>query len=62
MVMKFLASITIVMSIPTMIASFFGMNVNVPFGDSRFGFGYVLLITVGVASVVAFVLAKKDMF
>jgi magnesium transporter len=62
MVMKFLASITIVMSIPTMIASFFGMNVNVPFGDSRFGFGYVLLITVGVASVVAFILAKKDMF
>jgi hypothetical protein len=29
--MKFLAGITIVLSIPTMIASFFGMNVNMGF-------------------------------
>jgi Mg2+ and Co2+ transporter CorA len=61
-VMKFLASVTIVMSIPTMIASFFGMNVNVPFANSHFGFGIVLLITVFVAGIVAFILAKKDMF
>lgn len=27
-VMKFLATVTIVLSIPTMIASFYGMNVN----------------------------------
>jgi len=31
-VMKVLTSITIIMAIPTMIASFFGMNVQMPFG------------------------------
>jgi len=34
-IMKFLASITIVISLPTMVASFFGMNVNVPLGSIR---------------------------
>ena len=37
-VMKFLATITIVLSIPTMIASFYGMNVNtegMPFADMK---------------------------
>ena len=34
-VMKFLATVTIVLSIPTMIASFFGMNFdNIPLGHS----------------------------
>jgi magnesium transporter len=28
--MKFLASVTILLSVPTMIASFYGMNVNLP--------------------------------
>ncbi len=32
MVMKFLASITIILAIPTVVASFWGMNVHVPFG------------------------------
>lgn len=33
-VMKFLASITILLSIPTLFASFWGMNVGVPFAES----------------------------
>lgn len=37
-VMKVLAIITIVMSIPTMIASFWGMNVPVPLAHSAHGF------------------------
>ena len=40
-VMKFLATVTIVMSIPTMIFSAYGMNVNVegmPFAGSKWGF------------------------
>lgn len=38
-VMKLLATITIVLSIPTMIASFFGMNfVDIPLGGYRHGF------------------------
>jgi Mg2+ and Co2+ transporter CorA len=39
LVMKLLAAITIVLSIPTMIASFYGMNfANIPGKDNPFGF------------------------
>jgi magnesium transporter len=61
-VMKFLASITIVMSIPTVVASFFGMNVPVPFENNPFGFPIVLSITIAIAAIVTYILAKKDMF
>ena len=62
MVMKILTSITIVMSVPTIIGSFFGMNVLVPFGNFRFGFLIVVLITGAITGVVTYVLAKKNMF
>lgn len=62
MVMKILTSITIVMSVPTIIGSFFGMNVMVPFGGFRFGFLTVVLITGAITGVVAYILAKKNMF
>ena len=45
-VMKFLTSITIVLSIPTMIASFWGMNVRVPMQENPWGF--VIIMTVSV--------------
>jgi magnesium transporter len=62
MVMKFLASITIVMAIPTMISGLFGMNVLVPFANNPNGFYIILAIIVSIALVAAFVLGKKDMF
>lgn len=61
-VMKLLAAITIVMAIPTMFASFWGMNVPVPFGDNPLGFVIVLGISLAVAGVVALFLWKKKMF
>lgn len=61
-VMKLLTSITIVLAIPTMIASFWGMNVDVPFRDHPGGFIYVVAIAL-VASCSAFwVLWRKNMF
>ena len=60
-VMKFLASITIVLSLPTLIASIWGMNVPLPFATNPYGFGIVCGISV-LLSVIAFVwLKKKDM-
>lgn len=60
--MKVLTSLTVVMSIPTIFASLWGMNVQVPFMDSSAGFWIVLGISV-VAAVVAFlVLYRKKMF
>jgi len=62
MVMKFLASVTIVLSIPTLIAAFWGMNVGVPWQGNIMGFVFVGAISI-VATGVAFIwLWKKDMF
>ncbi len=62
-VMKFLASITIVMAIPTMISSFFGMNVtNIPFSQTPFGFFSVVIISVLITSIIAVYMFKKEMF
>lgn len=62
MVMKFLTSVTIVMAIPTMIASFFGMNVPVPWQHDNLGFVYTLSISFAIAIVTSFILYKKGMF
>ena len=60
-VMKFLASITIVLSLPTLIASIWGMNVPLPFATNPYGFGIVCGISI-LLSVLAFVwLKRKDM-
>lgn len=60
MVMKFLTSMTIILAIPTMIASFWGMNVNVPFGvTNRFGFLIVAAIIVVTTGAATYVLLRK---
>ena len=64
-VMKFRATVTIVLSIPTMIASFYGMNVNshgMPFADSPYGFAIVLGLTLLLSLFVAYIFNKKDLF
>jgi magnesium transporter len=61
-VMKFLAAMTIVLSIPAAIASFFGMNVPVPFQNSKFGFMIIVGATGIITAIVTYILAKKDMF
>lgn len=61
-VMKFLTSITIVLAIPTMISSFWGMNVNLPFQNSQFGFMVMIAISVILTLLVSWWLKKKDMF
>ena len=63
-VMKVLASVTILMSVFTVIGGFFGMNVPMPFGwrDDPNAFGIILIITFLITGLTAFVLYKKDMF
>ncbi|MBN2149794.1 MAG: magnesium transporter CorA family protein [Anaerolineales bacterium] len=61
-VMKFLASITIIISLPTMIASFFGMNVDLPWGLDSHGLAFtlVLVISVAVSLIATRIFTKKD--
>ena len=61
MVMKLLTSITIVMAIPTIIASFFGMNVRIPWGDFNYGFISIIGITAIISGIVLFILARKNL-
>lgn len=61
-VMKFLAAITIVLSLPTMVASFYGMNVELPFEHLPHAFGLVMAISLMVSLGTIFVFYKRDWF
>lgn len=60
-IMKFLTSVTIILAIPTLIFSLWGINVPVPFADSPFGFYEVIGIGAMVTLLVTIVLYNKDM-
>lgn len=61
-VMKYLTSVTIVLSLPTMIGSFWGMNVDLPLSNNPFAFGILILFSIIVSIIVAVFLRKKGMF
>ncbi|AZV43514.1 MULTISPECIES: magnesium transporter CorA family protein [Peribacillus] len=60
--MKFLTSVTIILTLPTMVASFFGMNVDLPFSHNQHAFMFTLMIALGLAGTVAFIFWKKKYF
>ena len=60
--MKVLTSLTVVMAVPTIISSLWGMNVAVPFSQSSAGFWIVMGISV-ICALFAFIfMYKKRMF
>lgn len=61
-VMKMLTSITIVLAIPTMVSSFWGMNVNLPFQNNPYGFQIMLVVSAILTILVTWWLKKSDMF
>ncbi|MDD3114980.1 MAG: magnesium transporter CorA family protein [Anaerovibrio sp.] len=61
-VMKFLAAVTILLAIPTVISSFFGMNVPVPMSDSPSAFVCIFGIAGMLAAMCGILLWKRDMF
>lgn len=61
-IMKFLAAITIVLSIPTMLGTFWGMNVAVPFANMTYGFGAVISLSLLGTLIVILYFRKKGMF
>jgi magnesium transporter len=62
-VMKFLSTVTIVLSIPTLIASLFGMNfVNIPLGDNPHGFLIVTVCTLVLTALVTIFFQRKNLF
>ncbi|MEF3695102.1 MAG: magnesium transporter CorA family protein [Candidatus Cloacimonadota bacterium] len=61
-VMKFLTSITIVLSLPTLIASIYGMNVNLPFQKNPYAFFIVMGFSVIMSLLLVMVFIRRRYF
>lgn len=61
-VMKALAAITIVINVPTVVASFYGMNVKLPGEDQPFAFLLVFGVSLILTVSATFILYKRDWF
>ncbi len=59
-VMKFLASVTIIVSVPTLLASIYGMNVDLPFQNSPYAFAVIMGVGLLLAVVVLWVFWRRD--
>lgn len=63
-IMKYLAAITIVMSIPTIISGLYGMNVSgkwMPLSETPYGFLIICILTLLISILVALILKKRKM-
>lgn len=60
-VMKFLTSITIILAIPTLISSLWGMNVPVPLQNHPYGFIILVAICMIVTLIAVFMLKRRDL-
>ncbi|MGQ9832228.1 MAG: magnesium transporter CorA family protein [Candidatus Villigracilaceae bacterium] len=61
-VMKALAALTIVINIPTIVASFLGMNVQIPGPESPVTFWFIVVISIVLAGIAAYIFVKRDWF
>ncbi len=60
-VMKFLTAITIILAIPALVGTFYGMNVLLPLQHSRYAFYFVVFISAIAVGVAALAFHKKNM-
>lgn len=61
-VMKFLASITIVLSIPSILTGYFGMNVALPFENNPFAYLIIIGLGIAISALVVFIFIRRDWF
>jgi len=61
-VMKILTSLTIVMAIPTIISSLFGMNVPMPWGNFPWAFIGIIIVTLLICTMAIIILVRKKLF
>jgi magnesium transporter len=59
-VMKFLAAVTIVISVPMLIASIYGMNVPLPGSSNPQSFGLLIVLSVVLSALVIVLLRSRD--
>ena len=61
-VMKRLTSVTIILTVPMLVASLYGMNVHIPLEGMQYAFYYVMLICVGLMMLLSWFFVKKRWF
>jgi len=61
-VMKYLTSITIVLMLPTLVASIYGMNVQLPMQQYPHAFAILMGVSILISLVVVIVLARRRFF
>ncbi|MCB9805675.1 magnesium transporter CorA family protein [Candidatus Nomurabacteria bacterium] len=61
-VIRLLTALTIILTVPTIISSLFGMNVPIPFMHNQYGFWIVLFITVVVSGAMFAVFKRNKWF
>ena len=61
-VMKFLTSVTIILMIPTLIASIYGMNIKLPFAKSPYAFSITIGASIALSLIGVFIFIKRRWF
>jgi magnesium transporter len=61
-VMKALAALTIILNMPVIVASFYGMNVQLPGENYPFAFFSLIGISIGLGAVATYIFYKRDWF
>ena len=61
-VMKFLTSVTIVLMLPNLVASIYGMNIPLPFQHSPHAFAITMGLSFVLSAIVVYIFFKKKLF
>ena len=61
-VLKRLAVITIVLTVPVLVASIYGMNVPIPYSNSPFAFYIPVFLSLAISLVIGYFFLKKKLF
>lgn len=61
-VMKFLTSITIILMLPTLVASIYGMNIALPFQHSPHAFSITMGISIGCSVIAVLIFIRRKWF
>ena len=61
-VMKRLTSITIILSLPALVTSIYGMNVDIPYSHTTHAFYIPVVLSIAISIIIAWYFMKKKWF
>lgn len=60
-IMKLLTTVTIILMIPTLIASIYGMNVELPFQDTPYAFSFTMILSIVLSGIGILIFWRKEL-